>query len=1190
MNIKICFGQRGADITDKFIGDIREKHRKNPHQKLIMAVPSNYSHETEKLMIENFGGTGINNIEAVTLEKLARSYMGELSNELTSVGRQVLVSRAIDLCLKEISKEGSGFGGALIAAVGKSGFVSVAEELTAEFHRYLVTSEMLFDIAERMDERNDYLKQKLKISAIILRNYETLLGNIEYVDASENLTRLAEAIGEEVSGRTYYFDKFDELTPQQLAVISALVKNGAEVNVGFITCGDVHTEGGKVTSLGENTYHGVITAVKRLREIADLSFDVIEDNGGGAHEDLEFLYRNWYNDAEYGGSAENITVTVSTGAQAEMEHIASEILRLVKDDSSLRYRDIAVFCGDMSEYEHILESVFNEYDIPFYADIQMPVAEHPVAMQILSLFDILEKDWSKESVFAYLRAGYIYEETERDMNGRRYTAYPRISSRDIDSLENYVLKYGVRGKSAWSKDWITEKDYLSEVLDLDDAKTPGAEYFDKINSIRKRVVAPVLNFSERLKRNMTVHDYCTAVYDFLNDINMYNGIKSELMSKKSNIASVDSARLESVWTYILQLLDQLNTALGKEVVKGEEFIRYMRAAMLSSRIRTIPSGIDRVFIGNVSNNNIGHFRILFAAGAVSGTYPLEVKNEGFLSDGDRAAIATQNVVISPDTRLINKKKYYDVYRVFTSATDKIFISYPNQTLDGTGKRICALAEDIARRMNIDIRYADESGIKAVGVKRNVIHRLLNGDTSDKYIRYAEKLVREDRETDKFLNDIKAVGSEYEMRNIKLSPSVAERLYGGRIEYSASRLNKYAECPFAYFLKYGLKVYEREEQSFDSRNTGTFVHEVMRNLCDEGMKENNGFILKVIGFAREMVENIEEDKYLIGDKAETLKALREQTVDVNRDFAKTLCGKYIDSFVEKAVMKSDGMNLRNKKRMNSVIKGLGRRSRKIADNLVDVLIDGEFRICESEKKISIKLTDEITLVGSIDRLDMCEYKKNGGTGREYRIIDYKTGVKTFKIKDVYNRIDMQPVIYALAVMAEDAEAELAGMYYSEARDEFAEYDAGKLPDNDEEISKDLNKNTELNGVAFVKESGGGLDDESLDRIEKSLKRVRGKTVMFKKGLKPGEYLRTREESVKVMEYVRNEIIDMHGEIKSGRIGLEPYNDDCTYCIYKDVCSFDEKMKKPRMPHVPEDGDDENNSAKDWELIWEDIDKR
>ncbi len=61
----------------------------------------------------------------------------------------------------------------------------------------------------------------------------------------------------------------------------------------------------------------------------------------------------------------------------------------------------------------------------------------------------------------------------------------------------------------------------------------------------------------------------------------------------------------------------------------------------------------------------------------------------------------------------------------------------------------------------------------------------------------------------------------------LSPALAERLFGPVLQTSVSRLEEFAQCPFKFFVRSGLRAGERKLFELDARERGSFQHEVLK---------------------------------------------------------------------------------------------------------------------------------------------------------------------------------------------------------------------------------------------------------------------------------------------------------------------------------------------------------------------------
>lgn len=66
----------------------------------------------------------------------------------------------------------------------------------------------------------------------------------------------------------------------------------------------------------------------------------------------------------------------------------------------------------------------------------------------------------------------------------------------------------------------------------------------------------------------------------------------------------------------------------------------------------------------------------------------------------------------------------------------------------------------------------------------------------------------------------------------ISKESIQKLYGNVLKTSISRLEQYRACPFSYYLKYGLKISEKNTLNLNSIDTGSFMHEVIDKFFDE----------------------------------------------------------------------------------------------------------------------------------------------------------------------------------------------------------------------------------------------------------------------------------------------------------------------------------------------------------------------
>ena len=1108
MSVKIITGGIGSGKTQYCIDEISEIHNASPDKRCVMIVPPHYSHETERMLINRFGGTGLNNIECTSFEKLARELLPSSLRRLGAPGKHVLICRAISLALAAVDADK--FDRRLIRAVGKSGFIDIAASLLSELHRYNVTCDLLKEQYE--NEENSLLAQKLEILSLISENYEKLIRDNNYTDADDDLSRLSAVISNSFDSDVHiWIDKFDEFLPQQLEVVFALIDSGADITITFSVCPD-----------SDDTYSGTKNAIRDISGYTEVAYVHLENSMSHINSpDLKFLFETWFDRNTYDGKCENAQIFTSRDAYTETEHVAGKILDLIREDK-YRFCDIGILCPAKDSYSHIIEAVFDEYDIPYYCDERIAIAEYPIAMQVLSLFDIIEYNWDYQSMFSYLRAGFVFTKVR---NAKGKSVYRRLNPDDIDLLENYALKYGIEYKNAWCRSWLTDNRGIIDTAFEKEPKENSAS--ERLDALRSTVIAPIINYSEAIKKAKTVSDYCRALFTFLEDINLYQGIKNELLSIAINNATVDAQRFGQIWNLILDVLDQVNNALGSEAATHAEFCSYVKTAMSQCQIRTVPSGTDRVFIGSADMNRAIPTPVVFVMGAVSGTFPHISTSEGFLSNADRTALADKNLRLAPTTVKRAEKERNTVYKLLSAVTDKLFISYPSMTSDGNSALPSQTVTDIADKFNgipvYDDIITDTDEVMHISSPKATLHKFLISPRNHPLWTHVDAWFGEHDEWKNTLFTVRKAKKQFRRRAIELNEDIAGELFNGKIRYSATRLNSYANCPFSHFMQYGLRAREREEYEIKPTDTGTYAHEIINRFCKK-------------------IDNDSE--------------LSWHAIDNDK------CTEIVSEIVSDTLDKIKNSDLRDKEMASDILSRMGDTVTEAVKTVCRSIKCGNFRTEAYEKEISVSLTNDIKLGGTIDRLDVCRI----GDRNEYRIIDYKTGYKDFSVADIYHGLDMQPVIYALAMRILDDKAVISGMYYSMVHNKFPSVD---ITSGEKKISTELRKNTAYNGVTFVgNDKNTPIPDDEMNRIESELSRNNGALFFTGRANEFGysKSVRTRPEGEWLMEKVRENILEADAGIRSGNIKITPFvhgqKHACTYCAYSSVCKFDEDIKSER----------------------------
>lgn len=161
-------------------------------------------------------------------------------------------------------------------------------------------------------------------------------------------------------------------------------------------------------------------------------------------EQLLHLEQNLYNikQKKYELEPKDLSIFLANNQYSEVEYIASKIIKLVREEG-YRYKDISIITKNLDNYSNLCKAIFNKYNIPIFIDEKKDLSDNILVKYILSILDIFSKNWSHESVFNYIKTGFI-----------------EIEQEEIYKLENYCLKWGIKQSKWYKSEWNFHDDKI----------------------------------------------------------------------------------------------------------------------------------------------------------------------------------------------------------------------------------------------------------------------------------------------------------------------------------------------------------------------------------------------------------------------------------------------------------------------------------------------------------------------------------------------------------------------------------------------------------------------------------------------------------------------------------------------------------------------------------------------------------
>ncbi len=1088
MAFKFIYGPNGTDKTAKCMNMI--ERCAGFYNCIYYVVPDNMSFEAEKRIASLFGAVSEGKVNVSSFKKLyceTVNITGEKNlKKLSAGGVRILMAY---VCLK--NRKNLKMLGRAASSVG---FAEVMAKMVEEFKIYGILPEML---SETTDKISDSLKVKLNDIATLYSEYSKFL-EAGFSDAQDELGILESAIryNPDIFDKCLFvFDGFQMFTPDELGVISAL-SGRSDLAFSFTTDFDREDEIYLSQSKTIKKLRGILSDIEEKQPEKAEKSNSLKNFPEGEYI-IETILNG--NSVECGFNPENIEIHEFPEQYQETEFVAEKIIELIK--SGIRFKDIQIIARDADRYLPVIESVFREYDIPVFISKKLGAANQPAVNAVLSSLEILNNNFSYESVFSYLKSGFS-----------------NLDTFEIDLLENYIIATGIQGNS-WMKKW----EYIPYVASLYEDKS---EFIEKINAIREKVTSPLIKLKKSLSSADRLREKCVALYKFINDIGLYDKIKG-LISRFKVDDQQTAAYYGRVWNLIMQTMDEMVEVLGEKKESTEVFIDLFSLGLSMHEISIVPTNVDVVTVTDPESISENSQKIVFVVGANDGVYPSVMQTEGLLSDRDRGVLSELGIELAQDTLSKAYGENYIALKVFLSAENKLFISYPIGDTSGgarfpsvTVKRIKAAFPELEIQAHLttgDV-YGDEKIIKPAASFKKYAANLRNQyHISDKWAQ-AGLWYRQNPKWQENCNMLdKAI--RFVPKAYNLNPEITNKLYPGNLNLSVSSLEQYAKCPFAYYANYTLKLKAREKAEITVADSGSLMHEAIEKLSGSIIK--NGY-----SWRSAPIEFLEK---------ETAKITDEIAIELEKRFEYTTITQLRRVARIKEMLEQSVLYIAEHLR---------------AGKFEPLGYEIEFGDGKNYSALTFDVGGKkIRLRGKVDRADIYYDDE----GKKYiRVIDYKSGKKDFDFPSMFYGLQIQLVAY-LDRMCEETGANPAGILYFRLFDPVVDAPSDM---KDEEIASMLENEHKMTGVV--------LDNDDIIRVMDS-SCVNESRIIPVKYNKDGSMSKTSSVisagDFSAMQKHINRLIKKAGkEILSGKIDISPSSfggrTGCEYCDFKKLCFFDE----------------------------------
>lgn len=1078
--LRLIVGRAGTGKTALVINEIKSAVEKKQGGRILI-VPEQYSHEAERELCRVCGDSLSRFAEVFSFTGFARRIASQQGGGcvpyLDKGGRLLCMA----LALSGVSTRLKVYGAAARKAELQPMLLSAIDEMKTA----CVSSEALSLAAANC---SGGLGDKLSDLALIAEAYDAVVAN-GHADPSDRLSVLARQIpdSEHDGNSRVYVDGFIDFTRQEQEILCALIKKGVELTV-CLTVDDLDGEN-EIFALSRRGAWALMSCAKELGQEVKIEKCL---SSGGKNEALSFFADNMFSwsAAKFGGAGDTVALICAESMNAECELAAAKAIELTRD-RGCRWRDIAVAIRGFDDYRAALESTFTHYGVPLFVSRRSDLMAKPLPAMISLAYEILTGGWDVDDVVSYIRTGLA-----------------GLDGDECDTLENYIFKWQLRG-SAWTRpgDWRQHPDGYGNEYD-----ESANERLREINSLRRRVSAPLIAFEKTAREAETAAEQAAALTEFFAAVKLPD--KLEQRSKELRESGRESLAQEylQLWDIVVSALEQSAAILGDTPMTMEEFGKLFTLMLSKYDVGTIPVSLDRVSAGDFDRMRRRSIKHLIVLGASDERVPRSGGEAGMFSDDERRRLLELDIDLGGAGESELWREFSLIYNCLALPSESLTMIYPAVNGEGAPQRPAFVMNRVKALFGIGIAVADtlDARMSAVAPAMTLAAHALRGGSSREqaaaeYFRQAEP------------ERFRSLAAAAEMSRGRLSPKAVEALYGRELKLSASRVDKFASCKFAYFCQYGLKAKPYEPAGFTPPEIGTFMHYVLENTARD-VKERGGF-----------------------------KAVTDEDI-------KELTDKYIGAYV------SEELNDFQEKsaRFRYLFERLSRDVHTVVRDMAEELRCSDFEPLSFELDFAnaseippVELGKEqgkLTLTGIADRVDGWLHD-----GKLYlRVVDYKTGKKKFSLSDIWYGMGLQMLLYLFA-LGENGdrlyghEIVPAGVMYVPARNAILS-SPRDLADGEAEDKRRQE----------VRRSGIVLDDEAVIEAWENGSDKRYIPVKLS-GRNKEESLAKAERLSRLSDHIKECLAEMAGQLRRGDIAADPFyrsqqENACMNCDYFDACHF------------------------------------
>lgn len=1096
--MRLIVGATANAVRDKILTELADIAAQ--HARAYLLVPEQFTMQTDRALLTRLEAPVMMDIKVKSFGSLSREVLGRVGGiklpYVNESGRRMLAQYLLGAHHDGLSVLGKG--------LDKSGMAVKLVETLSEFRSLGLDAQALGRLGAE-DDAPALLAEKLGDIASLLTAYEAALGD-RRLDNEARLALLAEKIEEAgwLDGLSVYLDGFHALSQPEMAVLEALEARGAKLALTLVMPPEMlaGVEGWwTLSSACHASYHFYETL---QRAGLPLSVEAVDARGSMLSDVAPLAEHLFGYEAPACAGGEHVEIWKAPQPEAEITYLAGWLRRLMREEG-LRWRDVHITTNQPQVYFPLIARIFKQYDIPAFIDARKALDAHYLVRYLLNAIDMVQYDMAYPMVFACLQTGLA-----------------GLSEEEVMALDLFARAKHLRGRMYFDARYFAPPDENARSRRLESLRAQQ----EVAQRAQEAFSARFKPFYEDLRAAETVRDFSTVVYHFLTEPALLDAFHQTDDEKSPTQRETDAQIVEA----LVALLDQLVATIGEMHVTLAQYARILSEGVGEASLGIVPPAQDEVQVVELGRARTGRCRIQVVVGMSDAWLPSQSVTRTVFMREEKQWLAKAGVDLRFNEARILEDEALCLYETLSKPTDRLVFSYPLSATDGAAmnesvlitraKQILPALEEksILQAMDEVLPYLEWESLKVAAdwLRRYAAQPAL-AEKDPEGVRQQASVVRYFESARPALAPFLRDGLTYTNLRKKLAPDTVQRLYPALAEkrVSITELESWQGCPYKHFLRYGIRPTEDLDYTLQSDEIGEVLHGSLDQLTRD---------------LRKHPEWLEWDDAAIYTQMDAY-----FTDEATRHLDSARAGEARNAAV------IEKMRRQGRKAGRFIIRQL--RESAFAPRFNEVAFGAEAPILPP---VYLDIGGQILRIeGRIDRVDTWRQ----GDQVYARVIDYKSGSKSFDITRVWAGLDLQLMLYLRAVLGWREQPLAAGVFYLSLKKPFVDTESLDEATIEQLLTHDLL----MDGV-FID------DPQVIAALDHGTRDGTCQVLAFKGRGKTLDNSLSAELLERLLDHTAQAAKETVQAVLSGDIRVLPLEEKqsggCKYCDYAAICRFEE----------------------------------